>query len=456
VGLIQASGIGSNVQVDKIVTAIIDAQKKPATQRLDVEESKTQASITALGSLTSALDAFKTSLSALSSASDFSKRTATSLYTSFVNVPPGATATPANFSVDVLAVAKGTRLESGLLASSTSTVGSGNLTFTAGANTFSVAVGATDSLATIRDTINNAVDNFGVNANIINGNSGSILVLDSSITGAANELSVTNDNASLDPISSNLTIPTGFNAADAQINVNGQTVTNSSNTFTSAIQDVTITAVQKTTASIDLTVSTDTSNVSSAISDLVTKFNDLSKNIATISSSDPKAPGVFSGDAGIRILDRSIRRALTDSVTGLTGNVNSLAEIGITTNQDGTLTLDSAKLNTELGNNIGDIQQIFTSTNGIAPSLTTLIDQYTSSTGILSDRTTSLNNKLTSIGDERLQLSTRLTKLETRLRAQFGAMDTLVAQLNSTGQFLTQQLANLPGFSSSSSSSSGN
>lgn len=452
-GLIQASGIGSNVNVDQIVNALISAEKDPATQRLDAQEAKTQASISAIGSLTSALDTFKSSLTSLSTAADFSKRTATSSDASFVTVSAGSTATPANFSVDVLALAQGTRLESGLFANSSATVGSGNLTFTAGSNTFTVAIGATDSLSTIRDTINNDVNNFGVNANIINGDSGTILVLDSSITGASNELTVSNDDASLDPISNNLTIPAGKNASDAQIQVNGQTVTNSSNSFTTAIEDVTINAVKVTTASVDLTVSTDTSSVSTAISDLVSKFNDLSKNIATISSSDPDKPGVLSGDATIRILDRSLRRILTDTVTGLSGNVNSLAEIGISTNQDGTLTLDSSKLNTELGNNIGDIEQVFTSTNGISTKLTDLIDQYTNSTGILSTRTTSLNDKLTSIGDERLQLSNRLTKLETRLRAQFGAMDALVAQLNSTGNFLSQQLANLPGFSSGSSSS---
>jgi len=445
-GLIQASGIGSNINVDQIITALLDAQRKPATQRLDFQQTQTQASISGIGSLISALDGFKTSLTALSTAADFSKRTATSSDTTAVTVSAGSTATPASFSVDVLSIAKGSRLQSGLFTASTDTVGSGNLTFSAGTNVFSVAIAATDNLLTIRDKINQDTNNFGINANIINGNAGTILVLDSTISGVANQLAVTNDNISLDAISTNLVTPTGGAAADAQISVNGQTITNSSNTFTTAIQDVTINAVAVTTASVNLTVSTDTTSVNTAISDFVTSFNGLAKLISTLGSSDPKAPGILSGDAILRILDRQIRRIATDTVSGLSGKVNSLAEIGITTQQDGTFALDTIKLNQQLATNLGDIQQIFTSTNGISGGLTTLISQYTNITGILTSRSTSLTNKLTSIGDERLKLTSTLSKLETRLRAQFGAMDALVAQLKSTGSFLTQQLANLPGF----------
>lgn len=451
-GLIQATGIGSNVDVEQIVGALLDAQKVPATQRLDFQEATTQASITGIGSLTSFLDEFKTSLTALSTSADFSKRTATSSDTSFVTISAGNTATPANFSIDVLAVAQGTRLESGLFAASSDTVGSGNLTFTAGSQVFSLAIEASDTLSSIRDKINQDSNNFGVNANIINGDSGTILVLDSNITGVANQLTVTNDNASLDAISTNLNIPTGGNAADAQIKINGQTISNDSNTFTTAIEDVTINAVQVTTSSIDLSVSTDTASVNTSISNFVDAFNNLSKVISELGSSDPAAPGILSGDATLRILDRQIRRIATATVTGLTGNVNSLAEIGISTNQDGTLALDSSKLTQQLNDNIDNIDNIFTSTNGIASSLSTLVDQYTNSTGILTSRTTSLNDKLTQIGDERIQLSDRLNQLETRLRAQFGAMDALVAQLKSTGNFLSQQLANLPGFSRNSNS----
>ncbi|HFB66802.1 MAG TPA: hypothetical protein ENJ60_14820, partial [Aeromonadales bacterium] len=295
-------------------------------------------------------------------------------------------------------------------------------------------------------------NNFGVNANIINGDSGTILVLDSNITGVANQLSVTNDNASLDSISTSLIIPTGGNATDAQISINGQTITNDSNTFTTAIEDVTINAVKVTTSSIDLTVSTDTNSVSTAISDFVDAFNNLSKIISELGSSDPASPGILSGDATLRILDRQIRRITTATVNGLTGNVNSLAEIGISTNQDGTLSLDSSKLNQQLTDNLDNIEQIFTASNGIASSLSTLVDQYTNSTGILTSRTSSLNEQLSRIDDDRIQLSERLDQLETRLRAQFGAMDALVAQLKSTGNFLTQQLANLPGFSRNSNS----
>ncbi len=451
-GLIQATGIGSSVDVEQIVGALLDAQKTPATQRLDLQEASTQASITGLGSLTSFLDEFKTSLTALSDSADFSKRKATSSDTDFITLSAGDTATPANFSVDVLSIAQGTRRESGFFSASTDTVGSGNLTFSAGSHVFSLAIEATDTLSNIRDKINQSADNFGVNANIINADSGTILVLDSQISGKLNQLNVTNDDSSLDAISTNLIIPTGGKATDAKISINGQTVSNDTNTFSTAIEDVTINVLKTTSSSIDLSISTDTTSVSNAISSFVDAFNNLAKVTSELGSSNPASPGILSGDATLRLLDRQIRRITTASVSGLNGNVNALAEIGISTNQDGTLTLDSGILNQQLTDHIDNISEIFTATNGIASSLTSLVDQYTNSNGILTTRNSSLNDKLTRIGEERIQLSDRLDRLETRLRAQFGAMDALVAQLKSSGNFLSQQLANLPGFSSNSNS----
>ncbi len=445
-GLISASGLGSNIDVDSIINALLDARRVPASERLDFQEATTQASISGVGALSSALDTLKTSLDNISQSSDFSKRSAKSSDTATVTVSAGADATPAEFSVDVVKVARGTRLESGLFTSSGDTVGSGELTFTAGATSFSVSIDVTDTLSQIRDKINDSAANFGVNANIINGDAGTLLVLDSSITGAANQLVVSNDNISLDAISTNLVVPVGGAADDAEITLNGQTITNSTNVFADAIEDVSITAVEVTTEPVDISINLDTTAVKSSIENFVESFNELASIVKVLGSSDPDAPGILSGDATLRIIDRQIRRIVTGEVSGLSTSIKSLAELGITTLQDGTLEIDSSKLSASISSNFSDIEDIFISTNGVSNSLETLIDQYTNSSGILTTRTSSLNNKLDDINDERLKLSSTIQALEVRLRAQYGAMDALVAQLTSTGNFLTQQLDNLPGF----------
>jgi flagellar hook-associated protein 2 len=451
-GLITASGIGSNVDVDSIITALVDARRIPATDRLDFQELRAEASISGVGSLSSALDLLKTSLSSLSSTTDFSKRAATSSDNNFVTVTAGSSATPANFSIDVLKIAKGTRLESGLFADSTDTVGTGNLTFTAGTNAFNVAIAATDTLSEIRDKINDAASNFGINANIINGDSGTILVLDSSITGSANSLVVTNDNVSLDSISTNLITPVGGAADDAQISINGQTITNSTNAFTDAIEDVSINAVEVTTDSIAIDVTLDTAAVKSQIQSFVNFYNEFITTVSSLGSANLDAPGILVGDATLRIVENQIRRIVGGSVSGISSSITSLSGIGITTGDDGKFIIDDVILSSAVTDNIDDIEQIFSSENGISKSLEGLIKQYTdTNTGILSTRTKNLNDTLSDIANERVDLSAKLTSLEARLRAQYGAMDALVAQLNNTGSFLTQQLANLPGFTKKAS-----
>ncbi len=441
-GLITASGIGSNIDIDSIINALVDAQRAPAQQRLDLREATIQAEISGFGSLSSALSDFKSALQKLDDLTDYSKRTASSSDTSFVTVSAGNSATPASFSVDVLKIAQGTRLESGLFTSSSDTVGSGTLTFTAGSNSFTVTIDATDTLSDIRDKINNASDNFGVNVNIVNGDSGTVLVYDSSITGSANQLTVTNDNASLDSISTLMTATQ--NADDAQIKVAGQTVSSSTNTFSTAVEDLTITAIKPTTTSVDITVALDKASITNAVNDFVDAYNELQSSIADLSRSDPENPGVLSGDATVRILDSQIRRIIGSTVSS--GTLQSLAEIGITTTQTGSLELDSTKLNSAIDQNFNDIGNLFAGTNGVAIQLVSLVDQYIGTGGLLTSRTSTLNDKLSAISDERAELGRRLSALETRLRAQYGAMDALVAQFNSTGQFLSQQLANLPGF----------
>ncbi|GMR19931.1 MAG: hypothetical protein BMS9Abin36_0526 [Gammaproteobacteria bacterium] len=84
-------------------------------------------------------------------------------------------------------------------------------------------------------------------------------------------------------------------------------------------------------------------------------------------------------------------------------------------------------------------------TNGLVSQLGVFMDSYLSSDGTLDSRTSSLSNQIDGLSDERESLGRRLQALEARYRAQFTALDIMVSQLRSTSDFLTQQLANLPG-----------
>lgn len=130
---------------------------------------------------------------------------------------------------------------------------------------------------------------------------------------------------------------------------------------------------------------------------------------------------------------------------GATGGVfSTLNDLGISLDDTGSLTIDSAELDDKLSNNLSDVEQLFSSATGLAQSFTTALSGYQEDDGILESRTDGIDSRLDDIDDDRDTLTRRMAALETRLRSQFIAMDLIVSQLTSVGTFLTGALASLP------------
>ena len=124
-----------------------------------------------------------------------------------------------------------------------------------------------------------------------------------------------------------------------------------------------------------------------------------------------------------------------------------LAEIGISTQIDGKLSVDAAKLDAALADNFDSVGQLFSADQvGVAVKIGNLLEQYLGSSGLFDKRVESLNASIKDVGDARTALNARLVALQERYTKQFNALDTLLAKLQSTSNYLTQQLGNLPGF----------
>jgi flagellar hook-associated protein 2 len=162
-----------------------------------------------------------------------------------------------------------------------------------------------------------------------------------------------------------------------------------------------------------------------------------------------KQAGQLFGDATLRGVQNQIRQVLANPVQGVTG-VSTLAEIGIKTNKSGMLELDSTKLDSVIASNFEAVSQLFASGNGLATRFDNVLTNYLSFDGALSSRVDGVNKQIGDINDQRDKLNLRLTAIEARYRKQFTAMDALLGQLQATGSYLTQQLANLPGFTDKS------
>ncbi|MEO7577388.1 MAG: flagellar filament capping protein FliD [Massilia sp.] len=238
-----------------------------------------------------------------------------------------------------------------------------------------------NSLQGIRDAINKA--KVGVTATIVSDGSATPyhLVLTSTKTGASSTMKIALSGDNGGAADADLQALLGYDPAGVQaltqntaaqstlLNVNGIPVSSETNTIADAIQGVSLTvgAVGKA----KLTVKEDTSALKGGINAFVKAFNDLNKSIKSVSGydADTKKAGVLLGDSTVQNLQSQLRKQLTLGITGLTGGLSRLSDVGITFQKDGTLSLDGGKLDKAISNNLSDIAGLFAAVGKASDSL---------------------------------------------------------------------------------------
>jgi flagellar hook-associated protein 2 len=455
---ISATGIGSGIDVESLVTQLITAEGQPASNRLDSKEAKLQATLSAFGSLKSALSSFQTTVSKLNDESDFLARTTTSSNTDLFTASSTKAAVEGTYEIEVFQLAQAAKVRTGdFIDGEESVVGTGTLDISLGSDAFQISISEPDNtLADVRDAINNAEDNPGITASIINVDGGSRLVLSSNKVGLDNTITIAaTDDDALD--GNDLTLFATANltslqdAQNAIIYVDNQMVTRDSNSFSDVISGVTFSLKDAEEGTKEtLTIGLDKAGVISKVESFVSAYNALADTMANLSSydADTGAAGTLLGDSVLRGVQSQIRQTMTDAVKGL--DFSTLVDLGITTNDEGNLEIDSDKLKSVLDQDFTAVAELFSSENGLANRLDAVLDRYIDDDGILISRTDGLQARIDEIDEDRERLEIRLEALEARYRAQFTAMDTLVAQMQSMGDYLTQQLANLPGVTNNS------
>jgi flagellar hook-associated protein 2 len=310
------------------------------------------------------------------------------------------------------------------------------------------------TLAQIRDAINSAADNKGVvRATIVNAADGAHLVLSAQSAGEANKISVAQSggDGGLAVLEYSPSLTTHYTeqreAKDAVIYVAGFKHTSKTNTFENVIDGVTITVFKEDEEdkTRTLTIDKDTASTTQRIKKFVDAYNALEKQIAALRSYDPdtKKAGPLIGDAMMRGIESELRNKLTSAVGGITGTYQSLASIGITTQKDGTLSLDNDKLGKALGVDFDGVAKLFGSENGVAKRLANSFDAFLASSAQLTTRTESLNTKSKSLQKDQAALDARMVEVGKRYNAQFNALDSLLSNLSSQSSFLTQQLTSI-------------
>ncbi len=473
------TGIGSGIDIDSIVTASVAAEKAPKQNQIDKLESKTTTKLTSLGSLKSAVSEFQSALALLNSPTSFLSKSATSSNTTALSATGTASAVAGSYKIAVSQLASSSKIASAAFSGgSTTAFNTGSLNIKVGIESaLTINVDSTNNtLAGVRDAINAQGKTAGISATIVTDSQGSRLVLSSTKMGDGNDITMTGTStgtgsgsledltfppATLDPddfastadydkavAKAGKTIST---AQSAKLTIDGLDVVSDSNTIDKAIDGVSIklTGTTETDKPLTLTVADNTTAVKTNVQNFVTAYNKMMTTInsltkvTTVANSDPVVAGL-AGDSTARALVSSVRNELVSAQSG-TGSISALASLGITTKQDGSLEVNSTKLDKAVTENYEGVAAYFTGDDGLANRLSTKLKPYTDGGGILEQRTTALTNTITSLDKQQEDLDLRMTALQTRLYKQYNAMDALVSQLSTTSDSLSSQLDSLPG-----------
>ncbi|MBG7618403.1 flagellar filament capping protein FliD [Herbaspirillum sp. AP02] len=251
-------------------------------------------------------------------------------------------------------------------------------------------------------------------------------------------------------------------AQDAKLSIDGVTVTSPSNKVENVISGVTLNLSKVTTSADDFTlnISNDTTGLTSAANTFVSAYNTLAKAIASMTAQTPSTTlgqantsAPLASESSVQTIMTQLRNTLFSSVDGGNG-INTLSDIGIGFQKDGTLALDATKLSTAATNNFAGIANLFAGTdpdttnttsskNGIVTKLTTLMTNLLSDTGIIATKTNGLQASLKINQDRQTAVQSRLSNLKDAYTNQFNQLNITLASMQSTQSYLTQQLASL-------------
>ncbi|WP_043417891.1 flagellar filament capping protein FliD [Cupriavidus basilensis] len=464
---ISSLGVGSGLDLSTLLTNLQtgeEAKLTPITEQQTAATTK----LSAYGTLQGAVAAFQTAAAALGMSSLYNSTSTTSSNTSVLTTAADKTAVAGSYAVNVTALAQSqTLVSNGITDSTGQLLGSASIkiefgttsgtTFTPGSGTPTTINinGTNNTLTGIRDAINAA--NAGVTASIVNDGSSTPyhLVMTSNTTGAASSMRVTvASNGAGDPstISGLLSYdPAGtkamaenVKAADAKLTINGLAITSATNTVQGAAQGVTMNLA--TLGSSTISVSTDTSTMAGAVQNFVSAYNTLQTTAGNLSSYDAtnKTAGVLLGDSTLRTIENQLRSVINTPQTGASGSLNNLTQIGIGFNADGTMSLDTSKLNSVLASNKAGVAQLFSGTDGksgYGNQLATMAAGFSSTSGALTTATNGVNAQLKSLATDYTDMSAQIDATVAQYRTQFQQLDSIMSQMTATKNYLTQQFS---------------
>ena len=375
--------VGSGMNTSDIISSLVEAERAPALERIEKNETATKSKISSYGILKSDIQDFRDIVRTIES-SNAASHIGSSSNTTVANFSTTGTTGSENIdaSLVVSSLANTHTLATGAYANSGSTVGAGSLvidfgtwsttssandTFNANSNSaITVTTSASTTLTQLRDSINNATDH--AEASILYNGTGYVLVIKGE-SGASNEVRVTPGGGSSTELINNFSYTTStknltqtVDGTDASFTVDGISMTRSSNTINDLYKGYTLELEATSSSAINISSTQNLSNITTLLNSFIDAYNAIYLNISDMTGaafSDTESTGPLAGDSLARSIQRELRSFSTKSISGYEGGPYSLSLLGIQTNRDGSLALNTNLLKNSFEANPKIIDAIF-------------------------------------------------------------------------------------------------
>lgn len=438
--LIQAGGLISGIDTNSLVTQLVAAEKVPLN-RLQADKTAKQKSATTLQTLIDKLKNLQNLAKGLASPESFNATSASVSTSGILQAQSDGAATSGSYGVVVAQLARAQRNYSGGFAAKDQAglFGTGTLSITAGsAAAVDITIDGADTLQSVASKINAQAS--GVSASVIFDGTQHRLQVSGKQSGDAQAVTFAESGVTL-----GLSAPTSriVSAQDAIASIDGFTVRSATNTLSAAIPGVTLTLTGVTAGasydggtqlvtggtSSEVRVATDTTAMKDKVKSFVTSINDVLKDMKAYSASQ-KNP-----DSSMTSVEQRIRSILGAPVAGLSSAMSALNQLGVSTNRDGSMTVNETKLTALLVSDPEGVSKVLAKTDtttGVASAMQTAIEGFVAaSSGTLVMKKKSIEDTARGYDKRIDDMSKRLDAYESRMRKQFNAMEQALAKLNS-------------------------
>lgn len=451
-------GVGSGLDVFKLAQDLTDVEKVPKQKQINSNIEAAEASISGYGLVAYQVGLLQTAFEKLNDADELATSTGSSSDTSAINLTAldGSAATGA-YDITVSQLAQEKRMISDQYTSATAILNSSafDISIVVG-NTSTTTTAVTVSAATpagVVEAINAA--STGVTASLV----------DAGISGSNYRIILSGPTGSEGAFTVSSTPDLGFGdngntlqaAQDSMINFDGLTVTRASNEISDVIAGATMSLTETTSSAVRLNIVSDKSTMKTNIQSVVTAYNDLNALFTqlTAQGSEAELGGALSDDTSlVRYLKSQIRTATFADSSTPSGDITGLRDLGVSLDKAGNMTFSETTYDTVVAASYSDVVMMLTAntsdqslygteSKGLSQDVATILKDFSESTGVLTTRTSNAKDELQDYKDELVKLEARMENVYQRYLTQFSAMESLMASMDTTKDYLEGQLESL-------------